>query len=52
MGAVLLQDEQPIAYASKAHTKNQQNYAQIKKEMLAIVFGCTRFHEYILDFVI
>lgn len=24
-----------------------QNYAQIEKEMLAIVFGCTHFHEYI-----
>ena len=32
MGAVLLQDEQPIAYASKALTKSQQNYAQIEKE--------------------
>ena len=47
MGAVLLQDEQPVAYASKTLTKSQQNYAQIEKEMLAIVFGCTRFHEYI-----
>ena len=47
MGAVLLQDDQPVAYASKALTKSQQNYAQIEKEMLAIVFGCTRFHEYI-----
>jgi len=47
MGAVLLQDEHPVAYASKALTSSQQNYAQIEKEMLAIVFGCTRFHEYI-----
>ena len=47
MGAVLLQDDQSVAYASKALTKSQQKYAQIEKEMLAIVFGCTRFHEYI-----
>ena len=47
MGAVILQDERPIAYASKALTSTQQKYAQIEKEMLAIVFGCTRFHEYI-----
>ena len=47
MGAVLLQEDQPVAYASKALNKSQQNYAQIEKEMLAIVFGCTRFHEYI-----
>ena len=42
-----LQDEQPVAYASKALTKSQQNYAQIEKEMLTIVFGCTKFHKYI-----
>ena len=46
MGAVLLQD-QLVAYASKALTKSQQNYAQIEKEMLAIVFGRMHFHEYI-----
>ena len=45
--AVLLQDNYPIAYASRALTTCQQNYAQIEKEMLAIAFGCTRFHEYI-----
>lgn len=47
VGAVLLQEGHPIAYASKALTSCQQNYAQIEKEMFAIVFGCTRFHEYI-----
>ena len=44
---LLLQDGHPIAYASKALTDSQQHYAQIEKEMLAIVFGCTRFHKYI-----
>ena len=44
---MLLQEGHPIAYASKALTSSQQNYAQIKKEMFAIVFGCTWFHEYI-----
>ena len=47
MGAVLLQDESPVAYASKTLTQYQRNYAQIEKEMLAIVFGCVRFHDYI-----
>ena len=47
MGAVLLQDQRPIAYASKSLTATQQNYAQIEKEMLAIVFGCQKFHDYI-----
>ena len=36
-----------MAYASKSLTVNQQNYAQIEKEMLAIVFGCVKFHDYI-----
>ena len=47
IGAVLFQDNRPVAYASKSLTTCQQNYAQIEKEMLAIVFGCTRFHDYI-----
>ena len=47
LGAVLFQENKPIAYASKALTKSQQNYAQIEKEMLAIVFGCEKFHDYL-----
>ena len=43
MGAVLLQDDGPFACAS-----HQCKYAQIEKEMLAIVFGCTEFHDYII----
>ena len=37
----VLQDEQPIAYASKYLSRNQHNYAQIEKKILAIVCGCT-----------
>jgi transposase InsO family protein len=47
MGAVLLQDGKPVAYASRALTPTQERYAQIEKEMLAIVFGCERFHQYL-----
>ena len=47
MGAVLIQDDHPIAYASRSLTSTQHNYAQIEKEMLAVVFGCTKFHNYI-----
>lgn len=36
-----------IAYTSRALTTYQQNYAQIKKEMLAMAFVCTRFDKYI-----
>lgn len=34
----------PLAYASRTLTSSQQGYAQLEKEMLAIVFGCTKFH--------
>lgn len=47
LGACILQENQPIAYGSRALTDSQQNYAQIEKETLAITFGCTKFHQYI-----
>lgn len=47
LGAVILHDKQPIAYASASLTKCQQNYSQIEKELLSILFGCTKFHQYI-----
>ena len=47
LGAALVQEGQPIAYASRALSKSQQNYAQIEKESLAIAFGCTKFHQYV-----
>lgn len=47
LGAVLMQNDTAVAYASAALTKAQVNYAQIEKEMLAIVFGCLKFHQFI-----
>ena len=47
LGAVLLQDNQPVAYASRALTPTQTLYAQIEKELPAVVFGCEKFHDYI-----
>ena len=44
LGAVILQGNQPIAYASKTLTQTERAYAQIEKELLAIVFGCRKFH--------
>lgn len=46
-GACLLQEGQPIAYTSRALTKTEINYAQIEKEMLAIVNACDKFDQYI-----
>ena len=47
IGAVLFQDECPIAYASKAFTDAQKRYAQIEKELAAIMFGCDKFYQYL-----
>ena len=47
LGAVLLQDGCPIAYASRTLTTTQERYAQIEKKLLAVVFACERFHQYI-----
>ena len=47
LGAVLLEDNQPVAYASKSLTDCHKGYAQIEKETLAIVFGCERCHQYL-----
>ena len=45
LGAVMLQGGRPVAYASRALTDTEQAYAQIEKEMLAIVFTCSKFHK-------
>lgn len=47
LGAILRQENQPVYYASKALTETEQHYAQIEKEMYAILFACERFHQYI-----
>lgn len=46
IGAALLQNSQPIAYASRALSDTEKRYAQIEKEMLAVVFSLERFHQY------
>ncbi len=47
LGACLIQEGHPICYASRALTPSEQNYPQIEKEMLSMVFACEKFHTYI-----
>lgn len=47
LGCCLMQEGQPIAFASRALTPTERNYAQIEKECLSIVFACQRFHHYL-----
>ena len=47
LGAVLLQNGRPIAFASKSLSDCERRYANIEREMLAVVFGYERFHTYV-----
>ena len=47
LGAALLQNGKPIAFASKALTKTKCRYANIEREILAVVFGAEQFCTYI-----
>ena len=47
LGAVCLQNGRPVAFASRALTETESRYAQIEKELLALVYACTKFHHYI-----
>lgn len=47
IGAVILQEGRPVAYGSRALNDCQRRYAQIEKELLAIVYGCEKFHQYV-----
>lgn len=49
IGCVLLQDKQPVAFSSRALNSSQKNYAQVEKEMMAILVGCLKFHKYIFN---
>ena len=47
LGACLMQDGHPVAYASRSLTPTEVQYAQIEKELLAIVFAMEKFETYL-----
>ena len=47
MGACLIQEGHPVVYASRSLTVAEQHYAQIEKELLAIVFARECFNQFI-----
>ena len=47
LGATFLQEDKPVAFASKALTDVESRYANIERELLAVVYGCEKFHTYL-----
>ena len=47
LGTCLIQDGKPIAFASKSITGAESRYANIERELLAIVFACIWFNTYL-----
>ena len=47
LGAAAIQEGGVVAYALRALTPPEQKYAQIEKDMLDVLYGCTKFHKLI-----
>ena len=47
IGAVLMQNGKPVSYTSRSLTNAQKNNAIIEKELLAVLFECERFHQFV-----
>ena len=48
LGAALLQQGQPVAFASKSLSDTEKRYANIERELLSVVFACEHFQTYLL----
>ena len=47
LGVCIIQDNKPIAFTSKSLIDTETWYANIERELLAIIFGCEEFHTYL-----
>ena len=47
LGAVVMQDEKPIAYGSRTLTSSEKHYANFECALLAISCGVQKFHTYL-----
>ena len=48
LGTGLVQEGKPITFASKSLTDTETRYANMERELFAIVFACQRFNMYML----
>ena len=49
LGAVLLQEDRPVAFESRKLIPAERNYHPGEKELLAVVFALVKFRPYLLD---
>lgn len=47
LGCCLLQNGKPVSFASRSLTTSEQNFSQIEKELLSVVWSTRKFHYYI-----
>ena len=47
LGVVIMQDGKPVAFGSKTLAICERRYANIERELLAIVWGAQKFHTYV-----
>ena len=47
IGAELVQENKPVAFANKSLNETECRYANVERELLAVVYGCERYHTYL-----